>query len=466
MLQTILLRTLLEKAEDIRKEFNSEQLGATHILAAMVDLCQTEYSGFSLSDTTLHPSPFEEERLRYIREKEIKLAAFFRLTLAKNNRNGVTEAAFNFDGCEQVAAARGAALLSSDVVFLCALQTFQQENRAVTRTPLTDESILSILEEIDRNIFDYVVDKVEVLREKLKEKANTAVAIRDWLPAAKFADPDEVLTRLFAKIKMDVSDNVVTLKLLRFFGVTDLKLSIHTVNGAYYISDNGCAVKHLTKRVRDKEKRNRVLNKVCHPCWLYQDAVTGCFSSTFSFFEYMKWLVFVAHADLYYTKAEGRLCKKEKDYVYLTAEKGEPMDTTALLSLLRGGIGCYYDENDGLCVWADAKCSLSSSRTAVQIKTLPSGDICLSDKRKSQYEGTILEAFYWDHDDIAPYGTFITKLTARFGAAFDGKDVYLTEKAERFDKALFRFFNLAVLLAELDHNITLPKVREKAKTHK
>ncbi len=465
MLQTALLQSLLQKAEDIKKEFDGERLGATHLLVAMVDLCRTEYSGFSVSDTTRSPAPFEEERLRYLFEKEVRLAAFFRQTLSKNRRNGVTEPAFDLACCERVAAARGAESLPCDVVFLCALQAFQQEVRPLTRTPLTDESVLRLLEDVDRNIFDYVIDKVEALREKLQAKATEAAALRDWKPAAKFAEPDELLARLFAMIKTDVVGNVVTLKLPRFFGTTDLKLSFHTADGVYYVSDNGCAVRHLAKRVLDKEKQRRVLDKVCHPCWLYHGAVTGCFSSTFSFFEYLKRLTFVAYADLYYTKAQKRLCGKEPRYLYLPADKGEPMEAENLLSLLKSGVGCYYDENDGLCVWADAKTSLSSARSAVLIETLANGVLRLSDRRKGRREGEILEAFYWDRDDIAPYGVFISRLIAPFGATFDGKDITLTEKAARFDKALFRFFHTAVLMSELGHDITLPKMREKAKTH-
>ena len=64
MVHTVLLEEILRKANNIQTEYGFPNLCASHIAAAVIDLCMTPYTGFSLSDTTCRPSRFEEERLR------------------------------------------------------------------------------------------------------------------------------------------------------------------------------------------------------------------------------------------------------------------------------------------------------------------------------------------------------------------------------------------------------------------
>jgi hypothetical protein len=95
------------------------------------------------------------------------------------------------------------------------------------------------------------------------------------------------------------------------------------------------------------------------------------------------------------------------------------------------------------------------------METLADGRIRISDARKGKLEGQILEQFYWDHDDVAPYGKFISRMAERFGGKFDGQDVYVTEKTGRFFQAMMKFFNLAVLLSEFGHDIDAPRRKPK-----
>jgi hypothetical protein len=44
-----------------------------------------------------------------------------------------------------------------------------------------------------------------------------------------------------------------------------------------------------------------------------------------------------------------------------------------------------------------------------------------------------------------------------FGAEFDGRDVFLSDKAENLFPAMVKFFNLAVLLSEFGHDIAVRK---------
>ncbi len=451
MILTQLLKTILENSKKIKEEFGGEFLCASHVAVAVADFCKTRYMG--ITDFELGNPRFEEERLRYIFSKEIKLSSYFRLRLAHNVKDKVKEEKFDISLCEQILALRKTEILSADILFLCALQHLHKSYLPTLKSISTDDSVLSLLADTDKNICDYVVCNIEKICNQLKEKSSEACAIRDWKPAKKFAEPENVLECFFSMAEKTFSANVLSIRFPKFFGTADLKISIHNVDGIYFVHDNGCAIRHLSRRISDKQRFERALKRVCHPCWIHKGKITGKFAGSFAFFEYLKMLVFVAHADLYYTKASCRLCYKEKGYSFVGADKAEPLDKDVLIDLLKQGIGFSYDENQGLYCRVDAKCSLSSARMFFLIETLENGRIRLSDRKKGAIEGEIFEEFYWSNDDITPYSKFISKIASRFNAEFDGRDVYLTDKTDNFGKALFKFFNLAVLCSEIGHNI-------------
>ena len=461
MLHTVLLDEILKKSHEIREEFGGEHLSATHIAIAVSEFCKTKYIGFAISDITYRPSRFEEERLRYIAAKEVKVSSFFKITLKNNVKKGIKEREFDFSLAEKISALRGAEVLSADVVFLCALKEFQGNHKAAVRTMLTEEAVFLELCEVDSKICDYVIEKVEEVRATLYEKVKEAIAIRDWKAAPKFDEPENLLDSFFKKIKKTVADNILTLKFSRFFGKTDLKVSIHRVGDIYYIHDNGCAANHLLKQVGDKAKCERIIKKVCNKCWIDGNRITGSFITPFQFLYYLQNLIFIAHADIFYTRAEKQFYSVDKDYVFIPASKAEPLNEEVLIEQLKKAINFYYDEKIGLYYWMDIKYSLFSTRAAYLIETLEKGAIRISDKRKGNIEGEIFEAFYWNNDDIGPYSKFINKTVSRFGGEFDGRNVYLTEKQENFAGAIYRFLNIAVLLSEFGHDIRLPKTRRK-----
>ena len=460
MEQTPLLKEILNRANDIKEEFGFPRLCASHVAAAVVDFCRTPYTGFTVSDITWHPCRFEEERLRYLCAKELRLQSYFRTCLSGSKGNP-QEKAFALQDCRQIAALRGAEVLSADVVFLQALSQLPEPYSKTRRSALSDDAIMALLQNTDAHIYDYVIDKIEALCNKLQEKADEAAAIRDWKPAPKFAEPEDLAALFFSKISARLDGNILTLKFPRFFGSADLKLSVFCVDGIYYAHDNGCAVKCLSRQIADKTKRDRILKKVCHPCWIDGNKITGSFAQVSSFLYYLQMLVFVAHADLFYTRLSTRLYKQEKGFVFPNIQTAEPLDSAALLALLKSGIGFDYDKNLGLSCWLDTRYSLGSGRPAFLLETLESGNIRISDKKKDAQEGRIFEAFYWDNDDITPFGKYISRFAQRFGAEFTGKNIFLTAKSHQFFPAMLTFFNLAVLLSELGHDIELPKLRRK-----
>ena len=463
MKYTLLLTNILEKANKVKEEFKCEYLYASHIAVAVADFCKNDYTGFSVSDMTYHPARFEEERLRYIFRKEIKLTSYFRLCLSRNIRLGIKEDEFDMKKCENIAVLRDAEVLSSDIVFLCALKDMQAQYKGALRNSMSDDVILEVLHDADINIYDYVIENIEKVCTALIKKADEAKAIRDWKPAEKFAEPQELEVIVCKNIEYKVVGNVVTLKIHKFFISSDLKLSIHKVGDIYYIHDNCCTIKNLNKRVQDNIKCGRILRKVCHSSWIDKGKITGSFINAYGFIYYLQKLIFVAYADLYYTKAVKHLYFKEKDYIYLSVRKAELINVNDLFVELKKGLCFDYDENEGLSYWIDMRYSLFSTRSSFLIETLADGQIRISDRRKGKIEGEIFEAFYWDNDDISQYSKFIIKIAECFGAEFDGRDVYLTVKQKDFFRGICKFFSLAVLLSEFGHDIDLPKIRKAEK---
>lgn len=459
MTQTDLAKAIFENANAIRAKFGTEELYPSHIAAAVAEFCRTTYIGLEFSIYG-HPR-FEEGRLRYLFAKVVKLSPYFSIRLSRNAKEGLGEEPFDAAACESLAASRGAQLLSADVVFLCALRELHPSYRANLKTEVTDGTIPAILQNVDENVYDYVIRNTEKICAELQKIAQEAKDIRDWKPAAKFTEPEALASMFFENIEKTASSHTVTLKFPKFFGTGDLKVSIYRAQGLYYIHDNGCALRHLRKQVKDPKRRERILKRVCSAGRLDRGRITGSFLYVEQFLYYLQDLVFVTHADLYYTKAQCQLCRKDKGYIYVNQDQAEPLDAAALLEELKKGISFCYDEDEGLYYWLSMRYPLSPTRCSFLMETLADGRIRISDARKGKLEGQILEQFYWDHDDVAPYGKFISRMAERFGGEFDGQDVYVTEKTGRFFQAMMKFFNLAVLLSEFGHDIDAPRRKPK-----
>ena len=463
MTHTVLLKEILEKANRVKEEFGSNYLCASHIAVAVTDFCRTKYTGFSVSDMTYWPNRFEEERLRYLFAKETRVASFFRIHLSHNAKNGVREEEFDVTSCERIAALRGAEVLSADVVFLCALTKLHESYLRAVRSVKSEDSVIALLQDADLNVYNYVIENIEGVCAELKKKADEAAAIRDWKPAAKFAEPEELIQRVFDGIDTKHSGNITTIKIPKFFEKSCLTLSIHQANGVYYIHDNRCSLRYLARRIRNADQYERAVRRVCHSARIDKGRITGSFTNVTGFMYYLKDLVFVVQADLYYSRVKSQLCFKDKGYVYIPEDKAEPFDAESLTNMLNEGVNAYYNENEGLCCWLKAGNSPFQTRYSFLVETLDDDRVRFSDKLKGKYEGELLEPCYWYHDstDISVFSRFFTKLADRFGGEFDGENFYLTAKSKDFQHALFQFFQLAVLVSRLGHSIALPKINGK-----
>ena len=453
MEHTDLLKEILKMADGIRTEYGADPLCASHIAAAAADFCKTRYTGFAFS--SFHYPRFEDERLRYLFQKEVKLAAYFRVRLGKHRREGIPEDAFDISRCEEIAARRDAHFLSADVVFLCALRDLHEGYRQAVRTVRDDETLLARLEDADKNVYDYTIAKIADICRELQKKSDEAAAIRDWKPAPKFAEPEALGPMCFEKIEKSRSGHVLTLGIPDFFGTGDLRVSIHSAGGIYCVQDQGSAVRCLSERVQNPEKLDRILRKLRGES--RTDAVTGCFTNALGFFLYLKRLILLAHGDLFYTKARRHLCADDHGGCYADAAQAEPLEEDALLELLRGGLSFHYDEDDSLFCRINAPGDFYASNIYLRLETLDNGSLRIRDLKEDEEEGRILGNFYWDNADLSLHRAFVTRIVRRFGGEFDGVNISLTDEPESWFHAMVRFFNMAMLLSEFGHDIAVPK---------
>ena len=461
MKQTELLELILAKARSVQEEFGSAGLYASHIAAAVTDLCRTKYTGISLSDRTFHPVRFEEERLRYVFEKETRVASYYRLRLSIHTKAGILEEPFDWGFCERIAEARGAEILSADVVFLCALATLHIAYSRTVKTVNSAQAILARLQDTDVNIYDYVVENIEALCRELQKKAAEAAAIRDWKPAAKFAEPEEVLSLAFHGIEIAHDGFIATIRIPKFFDDTDLTLAIHQVDGIYYIRDNRCALGYLAETLREEEGMyEQAVKKVCHKHRMDDGSITGCFTTVEGFLQYLKELTYVARAAIYFRRLKKQLCVSQGADGYLPLDRAQPFDAGELVDMLRTALRADYTQEEGLFCGVAMGNGFSGLRYVFQVESLEDGRIRFRDIRKGQYEGEILESVYWHHggEEISCFRQPFAQLAGFFGGDFDGREFSLTVRTGDFQRGLFRFFQLAVVAGVLGEAIALPRI--------
>lgn len=483
MKHTELLEEILERANRVKEEFSSEYLCASHIAVAVTDFCRTKYTGFSVSDMTYWPNRFEEERLRYLFTKETRVANYFRMRLSHNAKNSVQEEAFDLNGCERIAALRKAEVLSSDVVFLCALANIHESYRKVVQTAHSEEAVLARLQDVDINIYDYVVAQIGDVCAELKKKADEAAAIRDWKPAAKFADPEVLLKQFFDKISTTCENKVLHITIPGFLRNTDLKLSIYKVKDHFIVHDNGCAVKCLSKQI-DNMRVQKVLNLLWDKSNLQDGKLFTRITEARYVLYFIQEVILTANADLYYAyfKEEpfGRRRYIDPCRAFEGEQQAEDFDTNAFLNALKETVTASYDENKGLTLRFDVKYCNCSYGIKVLIETLDDGTVRFSDAYKNkQYEtGEMLEAFYFgsDKQDKDMYYAVIQKLADPFGMEIDmassilfpeyggnrhnHKNPYMLSNTSNWVSDFYKFMNGAVLISVVADRINYEKTRE------
>lgn len=460
MQHSALLKGILENAEKIRVESGGKHLCASYIVAAICDFCSCDYNNSEMRDEA---ERFEEERLRYAYNKIIKVrGSIGRIYIHKVSRAPeILDKEFDFAECEKIAEARGKIRLSADIVFLMAIKSIPSLYKLCRPCYREEFSVTDFLRDIDANIYAYTIELIEAVYTRFEKKKELAIYFRDWKPARKFAEPEELKKQFFGMIKTEFSGKILHITIPFFFGDDDLKLSVHKIGDSYHLHDNGGAMNQLEKNVDDQEKYERILKTVCNEQWIEERRVTDCFSQTYSFFRYLHRLVLIANADLFYSRMVKRHYDGFDRYYFKNEEKAEDFDAEELIQKIKKSIGIHYDEHKGILMWSGISYVNSMRNACYLLETLDDNKVKISDGHKGHWEGYILENFEWVCGDIKQYSRLVKKYTKRFGAVFEDEDVYLIDDCENWVQAWMKYINVGILLSELGSCIKLPKKKEK-----
>ena len=482
MVQTALFKEILKKSYEVKDEFHAEHLTASHIAVAVADFCAIQYTG--LTPIQLQSAArFEEERLRYLFSKEIKIAFYLRKKLSHNTENGVPEKAFDIASCDRIASLRKNNLLTADILFLSALKELDNAYRLSVRNIVSDDSIFAALQDADKNVYDYVIEKIEKICSQLQQKADDAKAIRDWKPAAKFAEPEDLLKQFFDNVSATCENNVLQITIPGFLRESDLKLSIYKVKDHFVLHDNGCALKSLSTRI-DSIRMQKVTDLLWDKSNLQDHMLFTQITDVKFVLYFIQEVILTANADLYYEyfKEEhfGHRRYIDPCKAFESEERAEDFDTNAFLNALKETVTTYYDENKGITLRFDTKYCNCSYGIKVLIETLDDGTVRFSDAYKNkQYEtGEMLEAFYFSSTKECEemYYEVMQELAKPFGMAFDmtssiifpeyngrkhkNKNPYMLSTAQNWVQDCYKFMNSAVLISVVAHRINYEKVRE------
>lgn len=295
--------------------------------------------------------------------------------------------------------------------------------------------------------------------QKLQIKADRAKAIRDWRPAAKFMEPEDLQTMFLSSVEEKRKEQELELVFPYFFAEEDgqLKLTICYSDNYYYVRDNGCAMYQLRKHTKTEEKLQRVLKRLFKRGMLKEEMAVGCFGDKRGFLLYLQFLVFVAHAELYYTKLEGTITHYDYDEVW--PKEKDNFEMQELINMLRECVRCDYDRNKGLYLRIFHRYALSSETPNFLIETFENDKIRISDGKAGEYAGEIFEMLRFRDNDISPYAKHIVRVCKNFGIDFDGQYISMTIDYADKDvviKSMYRFMNAAIVLSEFGRLIDFP----------
>ncbi len=462
MNQSTLFQDLLHRADLLRREQGGACLSAPFFLMAAAELCHRTYTGITPYDRNSYPESYEEERVRLLFQGIFKASGHLVGTALKRiapQYDADFLTAFG-DRLQATAEARGKKAVSADVALLWAIFALRTEHRPTARPAFQgDFSPQEALAAVDGALYDYVITENQKVIAQLEEKVAAATAKRDWKPAAAFTQPEELPRLLFSALTATDSEKEAGLELPCFFGreTPPLRLTFCQADGVYYVRDNGGALGQLKANTQTPAQLEAVWQRISPRLVAEGQELIGAFTQAQGFFRYLQTLIFVAHGDLYASQLQEEGLSCDPNETYPPAAQRQPLDVPALWGMLKERFYSGYDPHLGLYLTVGTTFALNSTFPSVAIATLEDGTLCLRDCRKGKLEGEIFETFYFNHEDLAPYGDYIRTFCRRFGAEWNQTEVVLFGTPATFAADFFRYMNLAVLLSELGRMIELPQ---------
>lgn len=272
----------------------------------------------------------------------------------------------------------------------------------------------------------------------------------------------ELRRQFYNGIRAEYSKANMRLRFPEFYGAMDLRLSIHYADGVFYVHDNGWSIRYLKKRVQNDQLADSMIEAVCDlgcirtitsPRIVRNQCVVGAYTTGHGFFLYLQKLIFIMNADLIYDKMDEKVYRY--DFEYAGEEQAEKFDWEKHFINLMQCFEFLYDEK-AVYLRVFMFYSTFSTRACFQLDLLSDETMMISDRLKGNLEGEILEAYYWDHEDIEKYREDLEPYLQRYGGILRDKNVYKITSCKKWRRDFWQFFNLAVLLSKFGNKINLP----------
>ncbi len=357
---------------------------------------------------------------------------------------------------DELGKARGNHVLSTDLVLLMVVRELEEPFCVTLYNEWQDNwDVETVLEKLDQRIYDYVIVEVEKIIAQLNEKAERARAIRDWRPAEKFVEPEILKKYILETVQVTEAEEELQLMIPVFLS-EELKLTICCKDSVYYVHDNGAAMRQLRKRLKSETELEQILCAIWKRGIPEQEYVIGSFLDSQQFLNYLKLVIFVAHADLYY----GRLDENgiRYDYELQIPCKKETFDKKMLLEQLKDCVAVKYDEEKGLLLRIFKRYALSSETPWVQLELLEKRQIQISDGRSGEQIGEVFEMLLFVSEDLSVHEESIQKVCERFDVEFDGRSIHKRVDDKELHvlvPACFQFLYASVILSEFGCMIDL-----------
>ena len=317
MTYSLVLVNILQRASEIQRDAKVQYVSAPAIVAAVAELCGKRYLGITGYTNEHFPVSYEEERLRYLFGKMFRTTGHL---VAYSMKRRMQKDLLGYDvdfievhkeRLEELMRERELKSLTADIVFLVALESFADRQRMGFHPEYQEQiTVQELLKEVDGCIYDYVITEVQQIRDQLQKKIEEAIEKRDWKPAAKWMEPEEMRERFFSAVQVKKDEKSLELVIPYFYdGKRELQLTIIFIDGVYYVKDG--------------------------------QGVTGHFCQIHTFMRYLQDLILLDDS-----KETG--CIPKMDVVEVDWAKAEAFDVDAFLEELKQCVLVRYDEKKGL----------------------------------------------------------------------------------------------------------------------
>lgn len=308
---------ILQRASEVQGDAKVQYVSAPVILVAVAELCGKKYQGITNYVNEQYPVWYEEERLRYLFKKMFRASGnLVSFSVMRRLQKEYLEYDVDFlevykGQLEAQMKERGLSVLTSDIVFLVALNSFADRQRMGLHPKYQEQIFVKeLLAEVDGCIYDYVISEIKQIQAQLQKKIDEAKEKRDWKPAEKIMEPEEMLERFFAAVQVKKDERSLELVFPYFYdGKRELRLTIIYIDGIYYVKDG--------------------------------QGVTGYFCQIFTFMKYLQRLILLEESE-----KTGYI--PEADEVEVDWSKAEVFDVEALLEELKECVVARYDEKRGI----------------------------------------------------------------------------------------------------------------------